>query len=67
MSLFGGDDFENEQNLSDDTDQFLESVELSLSSIDIQGPAISAKIAKIVNEKFASGLSLEERKEISEK
>ena len=57
----GGDD------LDDENDKFLDLIDETLRPADGFGPAISDKIAKIVNEKFTTDLGGDKRKEISEK
>ena len=56
ISLFGGNDFEA------DSDSSLEAIDESLRPSDSFGPPVSEKVAKLVNEQFTIGLSLEKRK-----
>ncbi len=62
ISIFGGGD-----DLDDENDKFLDLIDETLRPADGFGPAISDKIAKIVNEKFTTDLGGDKRKEISEK
>ena len=61
ISLFGGHDLEEE------SERFLDLIDDSLRPSDGFGPAISDKVAKIVNEKFCADLGIDKRKEILEK
>ena len=61
ISLFGGHDLEEE------SERFLDLIYDSLRPSDGFGPAISDKVAKIVNEKFCADLGIDKRKEILEK
>ena len=61
ISLFGGHDLEEE------SERFLDLIDDSLRPSDGFGPAISDRIAKIVNEKFCADLGIDKRKEILEK
>ena len=56
ISLFGGHDLEEE------SERFLDLINDSLRPSDGFGPAISDKVAKIVNEKFCTDLGIDKRK-----
>ena len=61
IRLFGGHDLEEE------SERFLDLIDDFHRPSDGFGPAISDKVAKIVNEKFCADLGIDKRKEILEK
>ena len=61
ISLFGGHDLEKQ------SERYLNLIDDSLRPSDGFGPAISDKVAKIVNKKICADLATDKRKEILEK
>ena len=61
ISVFGGHDLEEK------SERFLDLIDDSLRSSDGFGPAISDKVAKIVNKIFCADVAIDKRKEILEK
>ena len=60
ISPFGGHDLEEE------SERFLDLIDDSLRSSDSFGPAISDKVAKILNQKFCADLAIDKRRDFRE-
>ena len=70
ISLFSGEDSQNELHLEDDevnNDDLLSEITTSLSSSDEAGPPVSDKLTKLVNDKFQTEYTVEKSKEIVQK
>lgn len=68
LSLYGGPDFEQQDNNSViDNTELLENIDNSLLLTDEAGPPVSDKLAKILNSKFQAEFDSEKRKELLSK
>eukprot|EP00794_Sanderia_malayensis_P014718 gene14718-16248_t len=68
LSLYGGPDFEHQDNNSViDNTELLENIDHSLLLTDEAGPPVSDKLGKILNSKFPAEFDPEKRKELLSK